>query len=83
MHLLQTSRGSDIMSLQDATDPQPREGPVEQYAKLADLLTERPKLAGKLLLIAEMLAIAEDMRWTGRLQINLQTGEVMGGPVIK
>ena len=68
----------------DRQSPPPESvGPVEQYAWLATFVTERPRLAGALQAVAERLAAAQDLGWTGKIQINIQTGEVMGGPAIK
>jgi hypothetical protein len=61
----------------------PADGPVEQYARLAAFLAERPDLAEMLLDVGEKLATAQDMRWTGCIQIDLMTGTVRGGPTLK
>jgi hypothetical protein len=65
------------------TVPRPTEGPVEQYARIARVLAEHPHLADALVEVAERLAEAEAQHWTGRIQVNLQTGHVRGGPQVK
>ncbi len=60
-----------------------QEGPIEQYAKLAKLLTQRPDLAEILLDVGEKLALSQEMRWTGTIQIDLITGIVRGDPTLK
>jgi hypothetical protein len=59
------------------------QGPVEQYARIAGLLALHPHLAEVLVEVAERLALAEEQSWTGRIQVNLQTGHVRGGPQVK
>lgn len=71
------------MSANIDSDPQPRDGPVEEYARLAELLTRRPDLAGTLLDVGEKLATAQEMRWTGTIQIDLTTGTIRGDPTLK
>jgi hypothetical protein len=56
---------------------------VEEFVSLAQSLVQHPEYYGTLAGIIEKLEIAKRLRWTGKLEINIQTGEVRGGPEIK
>lgn len=56
---------------------------LERYLTLAKFLIEHPSSYDTLMDVAQKLAVARDNRWTGKIEINLLTGEVMGGPTIK
>jgi hypothetical protein len=56
---------------------------VEQFVALAQSLVQDPKLYGTLSAVIDKLQVAKRQRWTGKLEIDIQTGEVRGGPTIK
>jgi hypothetical protein len=50
-------------------------GPVEQYARIARVLSDHPHLADVMVEVAELSVIAEEQHLTGRVQVNFQTGK--------
>jgi hypothetical protein len=72
-----------MMVLERGVQDQGRGVTVEQFVELAQALVAHPEYYGTLAGIIEKLEVAKRQRWTGKLEINIQTGEVLGGPTIK
>jgi 2-oxoglutarate dehydrogenase complex dehydrogenase (E1) component-like enzyme len=77
-----------IMALERHSGQQTKEAAaegvsVEQFVSLAQTLVAHPELFSTFRAIAEKIEVARRQRWTGKLEIDIQTGEVRGGPTIK
>ena len=73
------NRVSDIIP----EDEPSRRGPVERYATLAALIADTPGLDALLLDVGQKVAVARKMGWVGKIEINVQAGQVSGGPQLK
>jgi hypothetical protein len=56
---------------------------VEQFVALAQTLVHHPELYATLAAVAEKIEVAKAMGWTGKVEINILSGVVSGGPTIK